>query len=71
MEALRLRRHWLELRGIAVVGILSRLLDRLWEWRGRSRERRHLASLTDALLKDIGISRADAAAEFEKPFWRR
>ena len=43
----------------------------LWgKWRRRARERRHLAEFSDAMLKDIGISRADAMAEFDKPFWR-
>ena len=48
----------------------SRAVDCLWEWRIRARERRQLSELSDAMLKDIGIGRADASAEFEKPFWR-
>jgi uncharacterized protein YjiS (DUF1127 family) len=40
------------------------------KWRRRARERRHLAAFSDTMLKDIGISRADAMAEFDKPFWR-
>jgi uncharacterized protein YjiS (DUF1127 family) len=40
----------------------------LWMERGRSR--RALAALGDHQLKDIGISRADAWQESEKPFWR-
>jgi uncharacterized protein YjiS (DUF1127 family) len=70
MEALRLRRHRLDLRSIAIVGLLTRVIDCLWEWRGRARERRQLSELSDVMLKDIGISRADASSEFEKPFWR-
>jgi len=35
------------------------------------RERRVLHSLDDAMLKDIGLSRADVEAEMSKPFWRR
>jgi len=73
MEALRLR-HRLDHRGIAVVGhftrVISRVIDRLWEWRGRARERRQLSALSDSMLKDIGVSRAEASTEFEKPFWR-
>jgi uncharacterized protein YjiS (DUF1127 family) len=43
----------------------------LWlEWAERSRQRRQLASLADEHLKDIGISRADACREADKPFWR-
>jgi uncharacterized protein YjiS (DUF1127 family) len=39
----------------------------LWWQRGRSR--RVLATLDDHCLHDIGISRADAQVESEKPFW--
>jgi len=39
----------------------------LWWQRGRSR--RVLAALDDDRLHDIGISRADAQVESEKPFW--
>ncbi len=53
---------------------ISRYLAALWEtlftWRERARQRRHLASLEDRLLKDMGISRADAEREASKPFWR-
>ncbi|MCH9053466.1 MAG: DUF1127 domain-containing protein [Proteobacteria bacterium] len=52
----------------------SRYLSALWEtlstWRQRVSQRRHLASLEDRLLKDMGISRADAEREAGKPFWR-
>ena len=70
MEALRLRPHRLDLRSIAVVGLFTRAIDSLGEWHIRARERRQLSTLSDAMLKDIGISRADASTEFEKPFWR-
>ena len=39
----------------------------LWWQRGRSR--RVLATLDDHRLHDIGVSRADAQVESEKPFW--
>jgi uncharacterized protein YjiS (DUF1127 family) len=32
--------------------------------------RRHLARMDDRLLRDIGLSRADAKREINKPFWR-
>ena len=70
METLRLPRHRLDLGSTAGGGLLTRALDNLWEWRARVRERRQLSELSDAMLKDIGISRADASTEFEKPFWR-
>lgn len=37
----------------------------------RARERRQLAGLSEYQLRDIGISRAEAGTEIEKPFWRR
>jgi uncharacterized protein YjiS (DUF1127 family) len=36
----------------------------------RDRERRELLSLDGRALADIGITRADALREAEKPFWR-
>jgi uncharacterized protein YjiS (DUF1127 family) len=39
-------------------------------WIERVRQRRALASLDDHMLCDIGITRIDAAREYEKPFWR-
>ena len=38
-------------------------------WQERARQRRELMELDDHLLRDIGISRADAAKEAVKPFW--
>jgi uncharacterized protein YjiS (DUF1127 family) len=39
-------------------------------WLERSRQRRALAQLSDHMLRDIGLTRADAWAEAAKPFWR-
>jgi uncharacterized protein YjiS (DUF1127 family) len=39
-------------------------------WADRAAKRRILAGMSDAQLKDIGVSRADAHAESRKPFWR-
>ena len=38
-------------------------------WREISRQRSQLNKMSDALLKDAGISRADAQYEAERPFW--
>jgi uncharacterized protein YjiS (DUF1127 family) len=38
-------------------------------WSDRSRQRRQLAQLSDHMLRDIGLNRADAWAEADKPFW--
>jgi uncharacterized protein YjiS (DUF1127 family) len=52
----------------------GRLLDAL-RWlialQRRHRERRQLAAMDDAALKDIGLSRCDVIAELRKPRWRR
>ena len=36
----------------------------------RSRQRRALALLSEARLRDIGLTRQDVARESAKPFWR-
>ena len=38
-------------------------------WHELARQRRQLAALDEAALKDIGLSRADALQEVERPFW--
>lgn len=49
---------------------LRRLAATLALWRGRVRERQALHDLDDRLLKDIGLTRAQVEAEWDKPFWR-
>jgi len=39
-------------------------------WHERARQRSHLAALDARMLRDIGITRSEAARECEKPFWR-
>jgi uncharacterized protein YjiS (DUF1127 family) len=39
------------------------------EWRRRIRSRDELMGLSDRSLRDIGLSRCDAAMEAGKPFW--
>jgi uncharacterized protein YjiS (DUF1127 family) len=50
---------------------LCKLFDLLVLWRQRSRERRKLDALSDHVLKDIGLTRADTDSEVRKSFWRR
>lgn len=50
---------------------LRRAFDLLMTWQERSRQRRQLASLSDRMLRDIGLTRADVMAESTKPFWQR
>ena len=42
---------------------------RLGQWRQRLRSRHELEGLSDATLRDIGISRCGALRETNKPFW--
>ncbi len=49
---------------------IGRALDRLLLWTERSGQRHRLAELNDHMLRDIGLSRANAMAEITKPFWR-
>jgi uncharacterized protein YjiS (DUF1127 family) len=39
-------------------------------WVARTRQRRALAELDDHMLRDIGITRVEAARESQKVFWR-
>jgi uncharacterized protein YjiS (DUF1127 family) len=48
----------------------GRALAVLLRWRERARQRRQLREMNDHLLRDIGITRAEAQAEAERPFWR-
>jgi len=45
---------------------VARQLRRWWQL---ADERRRLACLDDAALKDLGLSRADVQQETERPFW--
>jgi uncharacterized protein YjiS (DUF1127 family) len=46
------------------------ILATLALWAERRRQRRALLELDAALLRDIGLSGADAWHESSKPFWR-
>jgi uncharacterized protein YjiS (DUF1127 family) len=58
-----------ELEGFAGRAGSSGLIDRLLQWYDRVRQRRHLQALDEHMLKDIGLTRADAEMEANKPFW--
>lgn len=57
----------------AVRSFAQSLVD-LWQvlenWANRRRQRYALMELDDHLLKDIGLTRAQAVNEYHKPFWR-
>jgi uncharacterized protein YjiS (DUF1127 family) len=54
----------------AVDGGLETMVDTLLTWQRRHKDRMHLMSLDDRLLRDIGISYVEVDREASKPFWR-
>jgi uncharacterized protein YjiS (DUF1127 family) len=46
------------------------LIALLKTWRRRAEERQMLVTMSDMMLRDIGITRCDAMNEASKPFWR-
>lgn len=44
--------------------------DLMLSWLARNRQRRQLDAVSDHLLKDVGLSRADIEREARKAFWR-
>ena len=44
-------------------------LVRLREWRRRRRSRTSLSQLDERMLKDIGVTYAEAEREANRPFW--
>jgi len=67
MNTMSLGRHMIRPIGRIGAYCIELIVD-IW---ALDRERRVLQSLDDAMLKDIGLSRADVEAEMSKPFWRR
>ena len=55
--------------GDLILALMWRAAVALVTWQERARQRRHLASLDDYLLRDLGLSRSDVYAELRKPFW--
>ncbi len=49
---------------------LLQISDTAMLWRERTRQRRALGRLNDYMLKDLGLSRADAGREGGKRFWK-
>ena len=39
-------------------------------WQSRAQQRRELLEMEPWVLRDLGISRVEAASEAAKPFWR-
>ena len=49
---------------------VARGIELLMIWHERARQRHQLRSLSDHMLRDIGLGRADIEAEAAKPFWQ-
>jgi uncharacterized protein YjiS (DUF1127 family) len=60
---LRQNRSWASAAKRAITLVLT--------WQERARQRHHLEYLSDHMLRDIGLTRADVLAEVTKPFWQR
>jgi uncharacterized protein YjiS (DUF1127 family) len=55
-------------RGLRAIG--QRVATTLAVWAARKSARRELAEMTDYMLRDVGLTRADVWREVSKPFWR-
>ena len=54
----------------ALIRMVSVGFEIVAAWGARSAQRRHLAAMSDHMLRDIGVDRATARGESAKPFWR-
>ena len=57
-------------RVAAFVHTIRRIPHIVRVWFMRAESRRAMAMLSDHVLRDIGLTRADAERELLKPFWR-
>jgi len=55
--------------GFSLRAAVVRVAGRLLRWYQLGQQRHQLAALSDAALKDIGLSRADTFKESDRPFW--
>ena len=51
------------------LGLADKIVAKLLLWKRIAAQREELSKMSDELLKDIGISRAEAAYEAKRPFW--
>ena len=54
----------------ASLSLAQRAWDTVLTWQERDMQRRQLMALDARILGDMGMSRTDAVAEYDKPFWR-
>lgn len=57
-------------RPCGLARVFGALLNNLALWQERAEQRADLAEMDERMLKDIGVSAADAWKETRKPFWR-
>ncbi len=53
-----------------VAGYLTVAFGRLVIWQQRHEERQKMVSMDARMREDIGLTKADIAAEARKPFWQ-
>ncbi|WP_217477096.1 DUF1127 domain-containing protein [Stutzerimonas stutzeri] len=56
-------------RSVSFGQVLLGFWQQLRRWHSLYRQRRQLAALSDDMLKDLGLSRADIDTEANRPFW--
>jgi uncharacterized protein YjiS (DUF1127 family) len=54
----------------AFLRMIRRMPHTVWLWFMRVESRHAAAMLSDHMLRDIGLTRADVERELMKPFWR-
>lgn len=54
---------------MSMIGALVRVQGRVARWNELAAQRRQLHGLDGRILKDIGVSRAEAEWEARRPFW--
>src|SRR5262245_20037225 len=57
-------------RGLSLGAWTAAAVSLLWRWHELASQRRALLALDERMLKDIGISRAEAEREASRPFWQ-
>ncbi|MCQ4311783.1 DUF1127 domain-containing protein [Stutzerimonas sp. VN223-3] len=67
-EVLKVR-HLRYADGVSLATLLHASWQQVRRWQALYRQRQQLASLSDGMLKDIGLSRADIETESNRPFW--
>ena len=50
---------------------LKKVAMTIGTWSARSKDRSHLAQMSDRMLTDIGLNRVDIAIEVNKYFWQK